>query len=304
MDLIAESLDAPLIAGPPHVRLRLSNRPENVMLVREVLTGVAEAVGVDANDLNDIRTAVTEACNNVVVHAYEGEEGPLEIEVYLSSSAVEVLVRDHGTGIRPHVGREEEGSSGIGLLVIQALSQRVAFTGANGGPARAGWDGTELRMTFSTPGLRPLDVIRAGGSKDVESAERLGAEPPPLASTSVIEIAPSGLARTVLPRLLCALAARAQFSTDRISDAQLIADALAMHAFQSIGASHLTLAVRVEPRDLELRVAPLRSGRARVLIVDSAVEGLGPVIERLTDDHRIDPMGSSEMLALRMIDRR
>ncbi len=39
------------------------------MLVRQMLAGVAEAVELDANDLNDISTAVTEACNNVVLHA-------------------------------------------------------------------------------------------------------------------------------------------------------------------------------------------------------------------------------------------
>jgi serine/threonine-protein kinase RsbW len=294
-----------LIAGQPNVRLSLSNRSENVMLVREVLTGVAEAVGVDPNDLNDIRTAVTEACNNVVVHAYDGAEGPLEIEVYLSPSAIEVVVRDHGTGIRPHIGGEEdEGSSGIGLLVIQALVQRVAFTAASERSVRAGWDGTEVRMAFATPGLRSLEVLQNGSYEEFESAELCDTEPARLAITSVIEVAPSGLARTVLPRLLCALAARAQFSTDRISDAQLIADALATHAFQSIGGGHLSLAVRVEPRDLELRIAPLRSGSASVLLVDSAVGGLGPVIEKLTDNHKIAPIGSSEVLALRMVDRR
>ena len=59
-----------------------SNKPENVLLVREMLTGVAETVDLDGSDLNDIRTAVTEACNNVVLHAYQGDEGPLEVEVY------------------------------------------------------------------------------------------------------------------------------------------------------------------------------------------------------------------------------
>ena len=68
------------------------------MLVREVLAGVAEAAGLDAVTLNDVRTAVTEACNNVVLHAYERSEGPLEVEVYGTGNELEVLVRDHGSG--------------------------------------------------------------------------------------------------------------------------------------------------------------------------------------------------------------
>ena len=67
------------MAEPPNVRLKLSNRSENVLLVREMLTGVSETVELDSSDLYDIRTAVTEACNNVVVHAYRGEEGLMEI---------------------------------------------------------------------------------------------------------------------------------------------------------------------------------------------------------------------------------
>jgi anti-sigma regulatory factor (Ser/Thr protein kinase) len=274
------------------------------MLVREVLTGVAEAVELDPNDLNDIRTAVTEACNNVVVHAYEGEEGPLEVEVYLSPSAIEVVVLDQGTGIRPDVGADEEGPPGIGLLVIQALVHSVAFTGAGGQPRREGWDGTEVRMTFATPGVRSLEELRQDSFDRPDGAELSPGDPAERATTAVIAIAPSRLARSVLPRLLSALAARAQFSTDRISDTQLIADALATNVFRSIGGGHLSLAVSVEPRDLELRIAPLRSGGARLLIVESAVEGLGPVIERLTDHQRIAAVGSSEMLALRMVDRR
>jgi len=68
-----ERLPAPVgQTGSPNIRLSLSNRPENVALVRQMLAGVAEAVGLDGNDLNDISTAATEACNNVVLHAYEG----------------------------------------------------------------------------------------------------------------------------------------------------------------------------------------------------------------------------------------
>jgi len=86
----------------PNVRLKLSNRPENVALVRAVLAGVAEAIDLDAEQLDDIRTAVTEACNNAVLHAYEGGEGPLEIDVRLPAEGrVAVVVRDAGIGIEP-----------------------------------------------------------------------------------------------------------------------------------------------------------------------------------------------------------
>ena len=91
------------MAEPPNVRLNLSNRSENVLLAREMLTGVAEAIELDSSDLYDVRTAVTEACNNVVLHAYEGAEGPLEVELRASPEEVEVIVRDFGVGIRPRI---------------------------------------------------------------------------------------------------------------------------------------------------------------------------------------------------------
>jgi serine/threonine-protein kinase RsbW len=287
-----------LIAELPNVRLNLANRPENVSLVRDVLVGVAEAVELDASGLNDIRTAVTEACNNVVLHAYEGAEGPLEIEVYAPSSAIEVVVRDHGTGIRPHIGASDEGTSGIGLLVIQALVDSVEFKGAEAPTTKKDGVGTEVRMTFATAGAGTLEPGDGDGFALPVPAR---AE---LANTVAITIAPARLAGSLLPRLLSVLAARAHFSTDRISDAQLIADAIVAHAPESMSGSQLSVGIKAEPRDLELRIAPLRAGGARHLVVDSAVEGLGPVIAKLTDNQEVAALGSSEMLVLRLVDQR
>jgi serine/threonine-protein kinase RsbW len=280
--------------GPPNIRLSLSNRPENVALVRQVLAGVAEAVGLDGNDLNDISTAATEACNNVVLHAYDGGEGPLEVDVHAALGAIEVVVRDHGSGIRPQIRSSDE-VSGIGLSVIQALARRAEFRGTTDD------EGTEVRMTFATPTVSVPSSPPEGGSAlpaiiDVE-----------LAGAIEISIAPSSLARTILPRLLSTFAARAHFTTDRIADVQLVADALAAHVPESISGSHLSLGIRVEPHDLELRIAPLRAGGAHELIADSAVDGLAPVIEQLTDEQQVAAVGASseaEMLSLRLTDRR
>src|SRR5947199_4170069 len=111
-------MTARTMAPPPNVRLSLSNRSENVLLVREMLTGVAETIDLDSSDLYDIRTAVTEACNNVALHAYEGREGPLEVELRASQEAVEVVVRDEGIGIRPRIRIADETALGIGLPLI------------------------------------------------------------------------------------------------------------------------------------------------------------------------------------------
>lgn len=275
----------------PNVSLALSNHAENVVLVREALSGMAETVGVDAVDLNDIRTAVTEACNNVVLHAYEGGEGPLQLELYVNADTVEVVVRDHGTGIRPHVCADEEAALGIGLSIIQALAPRVEFKDVDGG-------GTEVRMEFATPSAMALGSLVRNGFQPLEVA---GSE---LATTTRLAIAPDTLARRVLPRVLCVLAARAQFTTDRISDAELVADALVSEAFSSSTGEHLNVAVKVEPRSLAMRVGPLDSGSAERVISRSPGDGIGPVIEKLTDDRRVAMEGPAEMLELHLRDQR
>ena len=278
------------MAAPPNIRLDLANRPENVVLVRETLTGVAEAIGLDAADLDDIRTAVTEACNNVVLHAYEAEEGPLEVEIYAAGSSVEVFVRDHGVGLRRPSG-DDPWVIGIGLPVIEALAQQVQFVETAGG-------GTEVRMEFATPGARTLEPA------DGDLLDRPAVSPTGEGQTTVTIAPVAPLSRSVLPRLLGVLAARANFSTDRISDALMLADALGANASASTSAGHLTITVNVAPRNLELRLGPLDAGRGEKLISGSNVEGVGRVIEKLSDHHSVALDGSSEVLDLRLTDLR
>jgi serine/threonine-protein kinase RsbW len=277
------------MAETPNVCLNLSNRAENVLVVRQALTGVGETLGLDAIETNDLNTAVTEACNNVVLHAYDGEEGPLEVEVYALTGALAVIVRDHGRGIRPRSAGDEEFHPGIGLPVIQALARRVQFRDLSQG-------GTEVRMEFAAQSARETEPLDGNGWEGPAGSSS------ELANTVEMTLAPSSFARSVLPRVLSALAARAHFSTDRISDVQLVADSIVANAPESISGSHLGVAVTLTPRNLELRIGPLRTGYASRLI-GSDTDGLGPVIERLTDHHRVASEDSAETLALRLAER-
>jgi serine/threonine-protein kinase RsbW len=281
------------MAEIPNVCLSLPNRPENVLVVRQALTGVAGVIGLDAVETNDLNTAVTEACNNVVMHAYSGNEGPLEVGVYVLEDAVAVVVGDRGVGIGPLPELEDgdELRTGLGLPVIQALAREVEIDEREDG-------GTLVRMEFPAPTAGSLEPL-AGG----EQCSSLFAGVSAPASDVELRLAPNALARAVLPRVLSALAARARFSTDRISDVQIVADVLAAKSPDSISGSHLDVGVAVAPRDLRLRLGPLHSGRGQRLL-EAAADGKTPVIEQLTDGHdcvlRDD---AQEMLELRLLER-
>jgi serine/threonine-protein kinase RsbW len=95
---------------------------------------------VDTRTLADIRLAVTEACTNVVVHAYpDGREGPMQIAADVSGADVTIVVRDEGSGIAP---RPDSPGLGLGLPLIASLAESVQLR-------RDEHDRTEVRMTFA-----------------------------------------------------------------------------------------------------------------------------------------------------------
>jgi anti-sigma regulatory factor (Ser/Thr protein kinase) len=104
----------------PDIELLLPARAENVAIVRHALGALGEVLEVDAQRLSDIRLAVTEACTNVVVHAYpDGKEGPLEVLATLRGEELTVVVRDEGKGISP---RQDSPGLGLGLPLIASLA--------------------------------------------------------------------------------------------------------------------------------------------------------------------------------------
>jgi serine/threonine-protein kinase RsbW len=180
---------------PPGLHMYLPARAENVAVVRSALAGFAESLGMDEVGIDALKTVATEACMNVVVHAYPVDEpGPLEVEAHPAQDGLTVVVRDFGSGIDPRPNPERP-SLRLGLTLIAALSSSFEI--------RAGSErGTEVRMQVSL--------------QAPERGARSGRAVPAPVEATVIRIVPPELIAPVLGRAVSALVGRRESAELRV----------------------------------------------------------------------------------------
>ena len=259
--------------------MSLPAKAENVAVVRHAIAGLAERIGMDEASIADLKTVVTEACMNVVVHAYpEGEAGVLGIEAVPDGDGLTVAVRDYGRGIspRPNVDRP---SLRIGLALIAALSSSFEIRGGVE-------QGTEIRMHLPLT-ARP---IRDG---DLEPAPG-----PPVPEATQLTVGRPELVGPVLSRALTALAARHEITVDRISDAMLLSDAISAAAPSRFADGHVRLSIADRPEGVELKVGPMAPGAAAGLRESLSLPEVGGSMETLADEVRTESDGDGEYLVV------
>jgi anti-sigma regulatory factor (Ser/Thr protein kinase) len=277
-------------AEAPTLSLALESRPETLTLVRGMLGGVAELLSMDPELLDDLKTAVSEACNNVVLHAYPDGSGPVTVSLNATEAGIELVVRDEGVGI-PEEASSADRVQGVGLPVIRALADRAEFRPSPGG-------GTEVWMMF--PGHRegsPLFERPAAPAPDDGWTSNL-------AGDAVVSVSPVELLSGVLGRLSRALAANARFSLDRFSDVYLVTDAIAAHSALAASGPRIGFAITAGGRRLELTVGPFRPGSGEELRGDVQARGARSPLDLLSDELEIEKTDGLELLRVLMVDHR
>jgi anti-sigma regulatory factor (Ser/Thr protein kinase) len=271
----------------PRVRLELTSRPEAARLVRSMSTAAGVALGFDPELLSDVNTAVSEACNNVIQHAYGDDTGPFSVDLAVIADGLEVQVRDHGCGIR-EAAPEYDGLK-VGLALMSAVADRAEFIHVPDG-------GTEGDATgASGPASR-----RAGDAPQVWQARF----PTGLSCDVVLTVSPVELLATVLGQVGRALAPSAGFSLDRCADVYLVTDALGAHAERAAESTSISVALGAHDELLEFEVSPLRAGTNRRL--GGAKPGLGrpESLASLADELTVSDSGGHELLRVAMRSRR
>jgi anti-sigma regulatory factor (Ser/Thr protein kinase) len=259
--------------------MSLPARAENVAVVRHALAGFAERIGMDEASVADLKTVVTEACMNVVVHAYPADTpGLLEVEATQELEGLTVVIRDYGMGIRPRPDVDRP-SLRIGLTLIAALSKSFEI---KGGVDR----GTEIRMHL------PLQASTESAA-DAEAST-----PAPVAEETEMRVGHPDLVAPILSRALGALAARREVTVDRLSDTMLLSDAISAGAPQGFEDGHVSLSIADRDEGVELRVGPMKGGGAEQLRASLTLPDVGGSLEALADEVRVEQDDDGEFLVL------
>lgn len=129
------------------VRMEFPSKSINEGFARAAVAAFAAQLDPTLEEINDIKTAVSEAVTNCIVHAYPGAIGTVKIRVKIADpSKVEIVVRDRGVGI-PDVPKARiplyttggEERSGMGFSIMESFMDELHISSK---PGR----GTVVRM--------------------------------------------------------------------------------------------------------------------------------------------------------------
>ena len=254
-----------------------------------MLSGLAELLEMDPELLDDLKTSVSEACNNVVLHAYDDAPGPMEVRVYADRDALRVTVRDEGVGLTG-LASGGETAHGIGVSVIEALTREARFAPREGG-------GTEVTMVF--------DIEREGVPLLTMPEPAEAEQPLTLLPDGEIELSlsPVSLLSAVLGRLARTLAAGAHFSLDRFSDVYLVTDTLSAHATRAAATNRVLARISAAERRLEIELGPFRRG-AGAALTSSEGDRMRSPLALLADEIEVRETAAGELVDVLVVDHR
>jgi serine/threonine-protein kinase RsbW len=275
-----KAADTDVTESSSTISLELDSKPHSVALARGMLSAVLEVLGFEAELLDDVKMAVSEACNNVVLHAYGDRVGPMLVDLETPDAELVVVVRDRGIGLsrrEPALGR-----LGVGLPMMETLADHAQFLDAVGG-------GTEVRMRFgsNSRSLRRLEPAPRVLSGEPETPKPVG--------DVIVSHCPIPLLAGVMGRLATIIAAAARFSLDRLSDVRLFTDAVSAQ-LRTTCAAPVTFSLSTTPRRLELTLGPFEPLTAGRLVPERSSLTASALPLLLADEWAREPFHGAELV--------
>ena len=111
------------------MKLTFASKPCNEAFARITVSAFIAQLDPTVEELSDIKTAVSEAVTNSIIHGYDNEEGEVELKAKIFARTVEIEVSDNGKGIenvevamRPlYTSKPNLERSGMGFTIMQSF---------------------------------------------------------------------------------------------------------------------------------------------------------------------------------------
>ena len=132
----------------PYFHLEFDSSSPNEAFARAAVCAFAARLDPTLEELDDIRTAVSEAVTNAIIHGYAQEEGAVCLNARLSGNLLTVSVEDHGVGMADirqammplYTSRPDLARSGLGFTLMESFMDSVDVVSTPG-------SGTTVTMT-------------------------------------------------------------------------------------------------------------------------------------------------------------
>ena len=115
------------------LHLEFNNESENEGIARVVAAAYVMKFDPDMEEMEDIKTAVSEAVTNCIVHAYPDQNGMIEMDISDKERILKIEIQDHGIGIADikkamepmYTTKPEEERTGMGFAFMEAFMDEV-----------------------------------------------------------------------------------------------------------------------------------------------------------------------------------
>ncbi len=109
------------------MKLEIKSKSCNEALARITVAAFATELNPTIEEISDIKTAVSEAVTNSIIHGYEGRDGIIHIECKISDKTLEIQIIDYGKGIENielakqplYTTKPELDRSGMGFTIME-----------------------------------------------------------------------------------------------------------------------------------------------------------------------------------------
>lgn len=128
------------MSGATYMKLEIESLSENESFARVVAAAFASRLDPTLEEISDIKTAVSEAVTNAIIHAYEDRVGRITISAALEGNRLTVEVADEGIGIADleqareplYTSKPELDRSGMGFTIMENFMDGLTVFSAPG----------------------------------------------------------------------------------------------------------------------------------------------------------------------------